>query len=535
MADSLGSVTVQSCTFAAGTWNGSYSSIKACYGGTVNSKNYVTVDKITLPTIAAKYGAPYTLSYKVSLLKGSTSTTTTSGTLYAYLCSSDPSGSSGVTCSSTAPSSYVAKGTLAYSGLTNGHTMLTVNINVSSGSLTSGGTYYIWLYTSSYTQIHYGGSSYVSGTLSATVKTYNQVYYPNGGSGSAVTYTKTHDTAYTLLSSMPSSWTKKANATSSYTVQRNGNGGTSLSNITSTKTTTYALGGWLEGSTSGTSRALGYSYTTNSAKNWYASWTGTGTWSSHTLGTTSRSNTTASGYTVSFNANGGNSTPSSLTATDTTKYTFSSWNTSSDGTGTSYNSTTSYTFKANYTLYAQWTSSTTKGSITLPSKITRSNDTTNYTTRFYTNYGDNSYTSASSAETIAYTFKGWGTSKNASSVSAAGTSYTPSKSLTLYANWTSTTTYSSVTFPTITRAGYKLLGWSTSASATTATYAAGATINPTSSVTYYAVWEATTQAYIWYDGAWRLALKYVWDTSSASGTTTSNLLDEGVLDEMIIS
>jgi len=43
---------------------------------------------------------------------------------------------------------------------------------------------------------------------------------------------------------------------------------------------------------------------------------------------------------------------------------------------------------------------------------------------------------------------------------------------------------------TPTRSGYSFLGWSTSSSATTATYGAGATINLTANITLYAVWKA---------------------------------------------
>lgn len=43
---------------------------------------------------------------------------------------------------------------------------------------------------------------------------------------------------------------------------------------------------------------------------------------------------------------------------------------------------------------------------------------------------------------------------------------------------------------TPTRSGYSFLGWSTSSSATTATYAAGGTINLTANTTLYAVWKA---------------------------------------------
>ena len=72
-------------------------------------------------------------------------------------------------------------------------------------------------------------------------------------------------------------------------------------------------------------------------------------------------------YTVKYDANGGSGAPSSqtkwkgqtLTLSSTkptrTGYTFSKWNTKSDGSGTSYNSGADYTANSGVTLYAIWT------------------------------------------------------------------------------------------------------------------------------------------------------------------------------------
>ena len=72
-------------------------------------------------------------------------------------------------------------------------------------------------------------------------------------------------------------------------------------------------------------------------------------------------------YKVSYNANGGSGAPSgqtkwknqTLTLSSTkptrTGYTFSKWNTKSDGSGTSYSSGASYTANSAVTLYAIWT------------------------------------------------------------------------------------------------------------------------------------------------------------------------------------
>jgi hypothetical protein len=70
-------------------------------------------------------------------------------------------------------------------------------------------------------------------------------------------------------------------------------------------------------------------------------------------------------FTVTFDPNGGTgsmspqtaSAPTALTANAFTRagYSFSSWNTAANGSGTSYADGASYAFTANATLYAQWT------------------------------------------------------------------------------------------------------------------------------------------------------------------------------------
>lgn len=111
-----------------------------------------------------------------------------------------------------------------------------------------------------------------------------------------------------------------------------------------------------------------------------------------------------------------------------------------------------------------------------------------------------------------HSFLGWSTSKTATSATySAGGKYTANSSATLYAVWKANTytvsfnanggtgapanqtkTYGvtlklSTTVPTRDR--YNFLGWSTSASATSATYAAGGNYTANSAATLYAVWE----------------------------------------------
>lgn len=147
-------------------------------------------------------------------------------------------------------------------------------------------------------------------------------------------------------------------------------------------------------------------------------------------------------YTVKYDANGGSGAPSSqtkwkdqkLTLSSTkptrTGYTFSKWNTKADGTGTSYSAGGSYTANAGTTLYAIWTA--------------------------------NKYT-------ITYDANGG----------------------TLGSVKTQTKTYG-VTLAltgTATRTNYNFLGWSTSKTATTATYTKGSNFTSNANTTLYAVWE----------------------------------------------
>ena len=129
-----------------------------------------------------------------------------------------------------------------------------------------------------------------------------------------------------------------------------------------------------------------------------------------------------------------------------------------------------------------------------------------------TKWKDQALTLSSSKPTrTGYDFKGWATSASGSVAYAAGASYTANASVTLYAVWKAnayTVSYNanggtgapgvqtknhgtaltlSSTKPT--RTNYKFLGWATTASATTAQYAAGANYTENAAVTLYAVWE----------------------------------------------
>ena len=121
-----------------------------------------------------------------------------------------------------------------------------------------------------------------------------------------------------------------------------------------------------------------------------------------------------------------------------------------------------------------------------------------------------------------YTFLGWSTSKTATTSSySAGGSFTRNADTTLYAVWkpnpytvsynsnggsgapSSQTKYhgSSLTLSSQkpTRTGYTFLGWSTSKTATTASYSAGGSFTKNAATTLYAVWKLNAYT-VRYDG-----------------------------------
>lgn len=224
----------------------------------------------------------------------------------------------------------------------------------------------------------------------------------------------------------------------------------------------------------------------------------------------SRSNSTANGYVVTYNSNGGN-TPSSTSQTqkNTTSYTFAGWKSSLDGV--TYSGGASYNVDGDTTMTAQWNSSTSKGTLTSPT-CTKNNGTATRTVTFNANGGSCSTSSLNSTATITYSLNGWYTATSGGTKRVNGnTSYTPSATETLYAQWGSTTgSYSAITLPTATRTGYVFKGWSTSS---TATSGSTGSYTPTGNVTLYAVWEEDTKGriYMKINGAWVLvSSKYRW-------------------------
>lgn len=234
-----------------------------------------------------------------------------------------------------------------------------------------------------------------------------------------------------------------------------------------------------------------------------------------------KSSTTASGYTVTFNGNGGTPSKTSATATNTTTYTFTNWT----GGGGTYNAGASYTANTGVALTANYSSSTTKGAVTTAT-ASKSNGTATRTVTFNatSNGGSCSTSSLNSTATITYSCNGWYTAASGGTKRAAsGGSYTPSASETVYAQWGSSTgTYSAITLPTATKSNgtatrtvtfngnggstpsamtstatitYTQTGWYTAASGGTSRGKAGASYTPSAAETVYAQFSSSTGSY----------------------------------------
>ena len=184
---------------------------------------------------------------------------------------------------------------------------------------------------------------------------------------------------------------------------------------------------------------------------------------------------------------------------------FKEWNTKADGTGIKYTDEQTINRSSNITLYAIWENLT--GIITYNSNYgTNQTKTQEFTFNTSTKLNKNTFTRTG------FKFKEWNTK-----ASGTGTKYTDeqtinkSSNLTLYAIWENLTgiiTYNSnygtnqtktqeFTFNTstklnkntFTRTGFKFKEWNTKASGTGTKYTDEQTINKSSNLTLYAIWE----------------------------------------------
>jgi len=215
-----------------------------------------------------------------------------------------------------------------------------------------------------------------------------------------------------------------------------------------------------------------------------------------------RNNAEYAGYSVSFNPNGGSGSTTTEFAGLTITYSFYKW---LDDDDTEYDGGGTYTKNKATTMWAAWDQTYIRGSVTAPAAPSRADSTATRTVTFNANGGTCDTPSLNSTATVSYTGLGWyavdGTSITRRVVN--GGTYTPTKDEMLYQQWSTTTgTFSSITLPTPRRSGYIFLGWNedpTASSGITGSY------TPASSVTLYALWEldrAQARMRIKQNGTW---------------------------------
>lgn len=205
--------------------------------------------------------------------------------------------------------------------------------------------------------------------------------------------------------------------------------------------------------------------------------------------TMSKSSTTESGYTLTYNKGTATSTsvPSAQTATDTRSYTHSGWATSASGSKAYNKGASTGALSSSITLYPYFDSSVTRGSVTLATNSMTKSSTTDATYTVTYNYNGNgaSNTTATATKTRSYTANGWTTTSGSTTRTYTnGQSIQLTSSITIYPCFSESTSTSSVTLPTPTRTGYTFKGWSTSSSATSGSTGS---YTPTANVTLYAI------------------------------------------------
>lgn len=235
-------------------------------------------------------------------------------------------------------------------------------------------------------------------------------------------------------------------------------------------------------------------------------------------------------YTITGDANGGYFgstavTTTSITATKsgTIVYTFSSWNTNSSGSGSTYKPGSNYSMPASslylYPIYTSKTNYSYQNNAI--SALTKPKRNPTYPNSYTVTYDFMGGTASKSSETIkttrTWTFMGWATTSDATSANAAAT-YNSEK--TVYAYWNYQDAKGKATLPSPTRVGYKFLGWGTSETQTTNLLPAGSTPEIGANTTYYAIWKAdgSIRIYINSTDKYKMAMVWIYAPSSSSDT-----------------
>ena len=270
--------------------------------------------------------------------------------------------------------------------------------------------------------------------------------------------------------------------------------------------TGYVFSGWYTAASGGTKIGNGgASYTPSKNITLYAHWT-------------------PITYTIKFNGNGstsGSMSNLSMTYDDAkaltanafkkTGYSFVSWNTKSDGSGTKYTNKQSVknlstTNGATVNLYAQWTPITyyvkfngngsTSGSMSdeaFKYDTAKALTANAFKREFIVTYNYNGNGNDNTTAAAKATFSGWaessgGAKKYDNKESVKNLTSTSGATVDLYAKWTD----ASVTLPSPTRTGYVFSGWYTAASGGTKIGNGRASYTPAKNITLYAHWTPVT-------------------------------------------
>ena len=228
--------------------------------------------------------------------------------------------------------------------------------------------------------------------------------------------------------------------------------------------------------------------------------------------------TTEAIYTIKFDGNGGvgsmeeiYTTPSKevqLISNSFTRigYTFIGWNTEVDGSGTTYYNEQNISIDSDLTLYAQWTPIYTitfnanGGSGSMSSETVSSGSSVSLPANTFTRSG--------------YEFVGWNTNADGYGVPYTnGQRITPSRNITLYAQWKKNEVYYTISFNsnggsgtmystevqegvnytlpanTFSRTGYTFIGWNTNVNGNGTSYNDKHTIMVRGNLTLYAQWK----------------------------------------------
>jgi uncharacterized repeat protein (TIGR02543 family) len=395
-------------------------------------------------------------------------------------------------------------------------------------STSGGGTQYVNSSGSFVNNIYTKVPSQINSSYTDTITLYAYwtantyyVYYNQGlatGGWDATTYSTQSRTYPNSTTLRTNSMTKSNTTANSYTVTYNqgtADGGwnaTTYAAQTSTNTTTYTANGWTTGSTNlnDPDYANGATYGANSTSNvtLYPNFTTSTTNGGVTTKTNSmtKSNSADSdSYTLTFKQGTATSAaPSAITNKKYTSYTANGWTTTSGSTSRTYaNNTATGALSANVNLYPCFSQTVNQKSITLPSAATKSN--TNLGTVTF-NYNGSGAAATTSTGYTTYAFNGWYTaSSGGTKLGNASATYTPSASIDVYPQFTSTA--HSATFPSPTRTGYTFAGWWTAASGGTQV----TSYTGSSNVEYYAHWTPITYTVV-----------YNKSNSNETGTLPSN-------------